>query len=121
MTYELHGVRVLECSSERAQCRTDRDAVELIGAAWEHRASFLVIPIERLADDFFRLRTGVAGAIVQKFVNYRMRVAIAGDISRHVNESSAFRDFVVEANRGDQVWFVANIEELGQRLRHVSR
>jgi len=23
---------------------------------------------------------------------------------------------VVEANRGDQIWFVANIDELGQRL-----
>jgi hypothetical protein len=45
-----------------------------------------------------------------------MRVAIAGDIFRHVNESSAFRDFVYEANRGDQIWFVANIEELGERL-----
>jgi hypothetical protein len=115
-TYDLHGVHVLECAAQGAKLQNDRDAVDLIGAAWEHHASFLVIPAGRLSDDFFRLRTGVAGAIIQKFVNYRLRVAIAGDISRHVNESSAFRDFVVEANRGDQIWFVADLEELVRRL-----
>jgi hypothetical protein len=87
MTYELHGVRVFECSAEGTELRSDRDAVDLIGTAWEHQANVLLIPIERLAEDFFRLRTGVAGAIIQKFVNYRLRVAIAGDISRDVNES----------------------------------
>lgn len=113
-------MRVLECTAEETELRTDRQAVELLGLAWEQRANFLVIPVERLGDDFFRLSTGVAGAIVQRFANYRMRVAIAGDISRHVSESSAFRDFVYEANRGDQIWFVANIEELGQRMQQAS-
>jgi hypothetical protein len=49
-------------------------------------------------------------------VTYRRRLAILGEISRHVAESSAFRDFVYEANRGDHVWFVADLEELDQRL-----
>ncbi|WP_370631481.1 DUF4180 domain-containing protein [Methylosinus sp. Sm6] len=30
----------------------------------------------------------------------------------------AFRDFVIEANRGRSVWFVADIAELQRRLRH---
>jgi hypothetical protein len=33
-----------------------------------------------------------------------------------VAKSTALRDFVLEANRGDQVWFVTSLEELGQRL-----
>ena len=67
-------------------------------------------------DDFFQPRTSIAGEIIQKFVTYRRRLAILGEISRHVAESSAFRDFVYEANRGDHVWFVADLEELDQRL-----
>jgi hypothetical protein len=31
-------------------------------------------------------------------------------------ESSALRDFVYETNRGNQVWFVADQEELEKRL-----
>jgi hypothetical protein len=83
---------------------------------WENRASLLVIPVECLDEDFFRLSTRIAGEIIQRFVTYRVRVAIVGDISRHVAESTALRDFVLEANRGDQVWFVTSLEELGQRL-----
>ena len=112
----LHGIQVLECAPDGEKIRSERDAIELIGETGQHGASLVVIPAERLDDDFFRLRTGIAGAIVQKFVTYRLRLAIVGDISRHLSESDALRDFVREANRGAQVWFVANREELEQRL-----
>jgi len=115
-SYERNGVRVFECEAEGAQLRRDRDALDLIGEAWKHRAGFIVIPAERLGDDFFRLSTRVAGEIIQKFVIYRLRVAIVGDISRYVAESSALRDFVYESNRGKHVWFVASPEELDKRL-----
>jgi hypothetical protein len=76
-----------------------------------------VAPAQRLTDDFFKLSSGVAGDIVQKFVNYRRRVVIVGDISRHVAGSSALRDFVYEANRDDHIWFVATLEGLERRRR----
>ena len=71
--------------------------------------------MERFADDFSRLNTRIAGEIIQKFVTYRRRLAIVGDISRYMEESSAFRDFGYEANRGDHVLFVANPEELDKK------
>jgi len=116
-SHELHGVRILECAAEGAPLRNARELNDLISKAWENRAKMVVVPAERLGDDFFRLRTGIAGEMVQKFVNYRVRLAIVGDISRYVEESTALRDFVRESNRGNQLWFVANIEELEERLR----
>ncbi len=79
-SYQRHGVRVLECAAEGARLRKDRDAADLIGQAWRHRAGFIVIPAE-LGDDFFRLSTRIAGEIIQKFVIYRLRVPVVGDIS----------------------------------------
>ena len=99
--------------------RNDRDAANLINTAWEHHARLVVLPIERLGDDFFRLKTRIAGEVIQKFVTYRLRIAIVGDISRYVAESSALRDFVYESNRGDQVWFVATREELAERVERA--
>jgi Domain of unknown function (DUF4180) len=49
-------------------------------------------------------------------LQYGLRVAVVGDISRHMKESSSLRAFVYESNRGDRVWFVSNIDELGRRL-----
>lgn len=119
--YELSGVRVLECGAEGAELRNNAAAVQLVGAAFEHGARCVVIPAARLGDEFFRLRTGLAGDFVQKFVTYGIRLAIMGDISRYVVESRALRDFVREINRGDQVWFVPTIAELSERLAHDRR
>jgi len=107
---------VLICSSDGKKLGSDRDAVELIGEALHAGAHIVLIPAERLAEDFFRLRTRIAGEFIQKFVTYGVRLAIVGDISAYLSESSALRDFVCEANRGRHVWFVATREELDQRL-----
>jgi len=113
---ERHGVRVLTCAPDGALVRNDRDAVDLMALARSHRAKLLVLPVSRLDPDFFVLRTGVAGEIVQKFVQYRLPVAVLGDISAHLAASSALRAFVYEANRGKDIWFVADESELDSRL-----
>lgn len=114
--HELHGVRVFECDAEGPQPRNDRDAVDLMSEAGANGAKFVAIPVARLGADFFRLRTRIAGEVLQKFVTYRMPVAIVGDISDFLSESSTLRDFVHESNHGDQVWFVASLAELDERL-----
>ena len=118
-SYELHGVCVLECAADGVELRSAGDAVELITAARAHHARYVVVPVARLGDDFFNLRTGIAGEIIQRFVNYSVRLVIAGDISRHVAESTSLRDLVRESNRGDQVWFFASLDELSERLHRA--
>lgn len=104
------------CPPDGPKLRSARDAVDLIGDAGSTGAETIVIPVERLDEDFFRLRTGVAGEMLQKFVTYRKQVAIVGDVSVYMNASTAFRDFVYEANRGREVWFAADRDELDRRL-----
>jgi PadR family transcriptional regulator PadR len=82
-------------------------------------AETIAIPVERLDEDFFVLRTRVAGEFVQKFVTYGVRLAILGDISKYKNDSKAFHDFVYEANRGRDLWFVASRE--GDRATPIDR
>lgn len=115
-SYELHGMRVVELPKIGDQFRNDRDAIEIISEAAAYQAELIVIPVERLSDDFFQLKTRVAGEILQKFVTYRKRVVILGDISEHLNDSSALRDFVYECNLGRQVWFMRSVSELEQKL-----
>jgi len=109
------GHPVLECPAEGPPIRY-AEAVDLIGEALGAGADWVAIPAARLGDDFFRLRTGVAGEVVQKFVTYGRRLAIVGDISAYLAASEALRDFVRESNRGPHVWFVADQDELARRL-----
>ncbi|HEY5095401.1 MAG TPA: DUF4180 domain-containing protein [Candidatus Eremiobacteraceae bacterium] len=115
-TYDLHSVKVYECAAEGAPLRTDRDAVDLIGKLFETHSNLVVLPTGRLGDDFFELKTGIAGEFIQIFGIYGLRVAIVGDISRHVAESELLRDCVQKSNSGDQVWFLPSLDELDERL-----
>jgi hypothetical protein len=110
------GVAALVCDTDGSRIATVQDALNLIGAAVSH-AEVVAVPATRLDDAFFTLRTGLAGEIMQKFVNYQLRLVIVGDLSRHLESSSALRALVHESNRGQHIWFVADFDELGARLR----
>ncbi|AVV44327.1 DUF4180 domain-containing protein [Streptomyces sp. ID05-04B] len=112
----LYGTRVLQCAPDGPPLDGERAALDLIGDAFGQDAQLVAVPAERIGEDFFRLRSGVAGEVVQKFVNYRIRLAVVGDVSRRLAESSALRDFVREANRGSQLWFLADDGALDDRL-----
>lgn len=115
----IEDVPVLVCGSEGEKLKSERDAVDLIGDAMSYGAEVVLVPVERLGEDFFQLKTGLAGHFMQKFVTYRRRLVILGDISEYVAGSRALRDFVYETNRGNQVWFVTDLQELGERLKHI--
>ncbi|MGI5348166.1 DUF4180 domain-containing protein [Streptomyces sp. CA-250714] len=112
----ISDIPVLIWDAEGETIGSERDAMDVIGNAGYQGAEWAVIPVAQLDEAFFRLRTRLAGDIIQKFVQYRLRLAIVGDISRHLEASSALRDFVRECNRGRQTWFLADIEELRARL-----
>ncbi|HLX58179.1 MAG TPA: DUF4180 domain-containing protein [Ktedonobacteraceae bacterium] len=113
----MHGVQVLVCAPDGKKLKSERDALDLIGEALQQGTELVIAPVERLDDDFFQLKTGLAGQIIQKFVQYRRRLVILGDIAGPVAQSRAFRDFVYEANRGTHVWFLTNLQELNERLQ----
>lgn len=80
----------------------------------------VAVPAERLDERFFSLGTRFAGEIMQKFANYRLRLVVVGDISRHLQASSAMRALVHESNRSDHVWFVPDVDTLDSRLKAMS-
>jgi len=91
--------------------------MDLVGNAAYQGLRWGAIPAERFDEAFFRLRTRVAGDIIQKFVNYHVGLVVLDDISRHTEISTALRDFVRECNRGQQTWFLSDLEELRERLK----
>ncbi|PSL06761.1 uncharacterized protein DUF4180 [Haloactinopolyspora alba] len=110
------GVRALLCAHDGSSLSSAQDALDLIGQAWSHEAELVILPAQRLDPDFFALSTGIAGEFMSKFVNYGVRLTVVGDISARLESSDALRDFVHESNRGRQVWFVDDLDELDSRL-----
>jgi hypothetical protein len=68
-----------------------------------------VVPKTSVPTEFFDLKTGIAGEILQKFTNYGFRFAIVGDFEN--SKSKSLRDFIYESNRAKKYLFVANEQE----------
>jgi hypothetical protein len=84
------------------------DFLDLIASC---QADTIVLDRGALAEDFFELRSGLAGDILQKVSNYRKRLVVLGDFSAVA--SRALRDFIFESNRTGKVVFA---EEIGQAI-----
>ncbi|MEU4568008.1 DUF4180 domain-containing protein [Micromonospora sp. NPDC023956] len=116
---ERAGVQVLVCDPDGPPVATPQDASDLVGAVFLG-ARAVAVPASRLDAGFFSLGSGFAGEVMQKFVNYRLRLVVLGDISRHLAASSALRALVHESNRADHVWFLPDLEALDARLRDTA-
>ncbi|MCP3784781.1 DUF4180 domain-containing protein [Micromonospora sp. A3M-1-15] len=112
---ERAGVPVLVCDPAGPPVATTEAALDLIGAAFGG-AEVVAVPAGRLDPSFFSLGTRFAGEVMQKFVNYRLRLVVVGDISAHLAESGALRALVAESNRHDHIWFVPDLAALDARL-----
>jgi Domain of unknown function (DUF4180) len=93
-----------------------RSASDILSDVFSAGGNFVVIPVARLDRRFFQLSTGMAGEIMQKFVNYGVRLAVIGDISSLTAASKPLRDLVYEMNQGTVIWFVLTREQLETRL-----
>jgi Domain of unknown function (DUF4180) len=113
---EYGDERVLICDPKGDAIENRQDALDVIGAGLGLGATLIAIPVVRLGPAFFELRSGFAGEIALVAVNYSQKLAVVGDIAEHVARSNALRDWVIECNRRNDLYFVASIEELKARL-----
>ena len=106
-----NGVAIIKHGTSEELLITDtQSALDLMATVkYETGCDKIAISKSAVAEDFFVLSTGIAGEILQKFVNYRVKLAIIGDFSRYT--SKPLRDFIYESNKGSHIFFVASEEE----------
>ena len=81
----------------------------LMTAKYDVGTENIIIDKKLIIEDFFILSKGLAGEILQKYVNYGGRIAIFGDYSHYTIKP--LKDFMYESNNGKDVFFVATKEE----------
>lgn len=104
-----NGVRIVELNAGGGLVRTEQDALDLVAACMERGAERLLIDSNCLSEEFFRLRTGLAGAVLQKLANYNLKAAVVAPES--AVRRGKFEDFVLETNRGEQFRIFEGREE----------
>ena len=112
--HENHGLKIAEIASNEVIISTEQDALDLMANPKLSGSRKLILHKQNLAADFFELRTGLAGRILQKFINYQVQLGIVGDFENLKSES--LKAFILESNRGNHIFFLANTETAVKRL-----
>lgn len=106
----------LEAMPRQKLIENEHDAVDVIGVCGEHNSTRLLLYAENLTDQFFDLKTRVAGQILQKFMNYGIRAALV--LSPDFVQQGRFAEMALEANRGRYFGIFHDKAEAEQWLRH---
>jgi len=93
--FDRDGVRVVECVDSITHAA---DALGLVTACIENDSTRLLLESRHLPAEFFDLRSGFAGELLQKLQNYRIRLAGVFPSEREYGER--FSEFLSEAKRG---------------------
>lgn len=94
---------------------TVEDALEIIANVWyTTECDKVIIKKSQMNPDFFDLKTGFAGEVLQKFSTYNIKLGIAGDFD--VSNSKSLRDFIYESNKRRKVVFADTIEQAAELL-----
>jgi hypothetical protein len=111
--HELDGERVAEVVGDAIVISNEQEALDLMVDPGLKGARKIIIRKENIVPAFFDLSTRIAGAILQKFVTYQVKLAIVGDFT---NASETLKSFIYESNRGNQIFFVRDVESAKKRL-----
>lgn len=105
---ETEGGNYIELISATEPLGAEQDALDLIALCWEHEVRAIVIHYAALSNDFFNLKTRVAGEMMQKFVNYGIKVAVVAP--NEAFQEDRFKEMARETNKGNQVGVFDSIE-----------
>ena len=112
--YKINNIKTAEVVSDKVIINTVQNALDLMADANCQGATNMIIHESNIVPDFFDLKTGLAGEILQKFSNYNMKLSIVGNFEKY--QSKSLHAFIVESNRGNRVFFVPDIETANQKL-----
>ena len=105
------GARTIaEVTGDGILLRGADDARDLLMLS--QRAEWIAVHVANIDARFFDLRSGIAGDVLQKFVNYQTKFAVIGDIARYTDKSESVAALVRESNRGKDVRFVETMAAL---------
>ncbi len=111
MNYQIknkNGITYMLAREGELLIGDEQDAIDIIALCGEAGADRLILFADNLSQEFFDLKTRLAGAVFQKFSNYRVKCAIV--ISPSLNRG-CFHEMLIEVNRQKLFHFFSKIED----------
>jgi len=117
-TIKENNVEIAVVSSSEVLITDVQSALDFIATVnYEVGCERIILNKSAICEDFFDLKTRLAGEVLQKFINYHTKIAIVGDFS--VYSSNSLRDFIYESNKGKDIFFLSDEKQAIEKLSFV--
>ncbi len=113
-THTINNIPLAEVISDSILISTPQDALDLLADLYYQGFDGIMLYEKNIAPTFFDLSSGLAGEILQKFSNYRIKLAIIGDFLAYPSKSLKY--FMFESNKLGHVNFVHSLEEAQKKF-----
>lgn len=118
-THKVNGIKIAEVVSADCIINNPSDSLDLLGNLYYQEFDKIIIYEKNITPDFFDLKNGMAGEILQKFSNYRVSLAIVGEFTKY-KTSQSLNDFIYESNKGKLINFVRSQSEAIKALTNLT-
>lgn len=108
-THHTNNIKIAEVISSTIVIKNSSDGLDLLVGLYYDDFDRIIIHAKNITPNFFDLKNGLAGEILQKFSNYRVRLAIVGDFS--IYHSQSLKEFIFESNKNKKINFVSSQSE----------
>ncbi|UWG99129.1 DUF4180 domain-containing protein [Dehalobacter sp. DCM] len=109
-TIQKNNKEIAVVNSDEILITDVQSALDLMATVrYETGCNNVILTKAAINEDFFDLKTKLAGEILQKFINYQMKIVIIGDFSGYT--SGSLRDFIYECNKGRDIFFLPDEEQ----------
>jgi hypothetical protein len=114
ITHTVKNTRVAEVIADEILIKTAEEGAQLLADLYYQEFDLIIVRSEHLNPEFFDLKNGLAGEILQKCSNFRIRLTVIGDFSSV--SSKSLRDFIYESNKGKLVNFVGSVGDALEKI-----
>ncbi|MBK7233952.1 MAG: DUF4180 domain-containing protein [Saprospiraceae bacterium] len=107
--HQVLDTAIAEIVSDEILIHNAEDGLNILVDVYYQDFDYLILHANNITPTFFHLKSGLAGEILQKFSNYRMKLAIVGNFVGL--ESKSLNEFIRESNKSSQIYFVNTLAE----------
>ncbi|MBE7098270.1 DUF4180 domain-containing protein [Bacillus cereus] len=111
----IDGINIAVIRNDKVLISDVQSALDTMATVqYEVDAKHIIIDKSLISEKFFDLKTRLAGDILQKFINYRVKIAIIGDFSMYTSKS--LKDFIYECSKGKDIFYLATEQQAIEKL-----
>jgi hypothetical protein len=96
--------KVAVVSGDEVIINNAQEALDLISiVGYDYECDKMIIHKKNITEDFFELKNGIAGEVMQKYINYYSSLAIIGEFEQY--RSKSLNSLILESNKGNRIIF----------------